>query len=194
MADGARDDFGPSLLIELPDDCDILSLLISECPHCHARVIFMASGACPACRRHPEEPGARHELTRASIESGEALPPLCASCGSPTDRRERIQHREREDEGPVEAILFLMRLLHPLAWFDALSRGPARKLEVALRRCARCAKEAIVPTSIDLERMRMTFLVDRRFANALIQMRGRGCAAPGAVSPIDADGALSRPE
>lgn len=41
--------------------------MISECPHCHARIVFMANGQCPGCQKRPTDPGATAELTGSEL-------------------------------------------------------------------------------------------------------------------------------
>ena len=122
------------------------------------------------------------------------MPPVCASCGVATDRKERVRHREVEggESGFVQFLLFLAGFLNPRIWLLALtSRGKEEKLVIELRRCSDCGKKPLVPVSIDLERKRMTFLVERRFSEALSEMRGPRAAAGALSTPDEERGGLS---
>jgi hypothetical protein len=143
------------------------SMAVVECVNCCERVIPMADGACPACRRHAlqvadTEQAAREGSRQAMIRirEGARLPLICCTCATPTERLVKI-HRSRT-MGGESLFVRLLLLTSPVFW--SVNQPNVRDVTVRLPQCRECSrKKRLEPIYVDFERATMKVLVHREF-------------------------------
>ena len=143
---------------------------ITECPHCHRRVIPSESGECPACNKNVRtEPTTAKGMRLLVVRGREGFPPICFNCGQPATRMVKVQVSN------VDALVSIKReLLARLIPFGRLfSAFDAAKRDIFIRlrlpRCDVCRKRKVRPEvqSYDLEAREVRLVVHERFRDGV---------------------------
>lgn len=136
---------------------------MTECPACHARVL-VRGGTCPSCQAQVdavEDDGRRV----VHLADGAVVPTLCVGCGVPSSRTVAVEVARSDDGvGPWgRALIFIMR---PLAGLLVRGRATVR-VRVDVPQCKACASSSLRARHVDFDRMELSLLVHRDFAEAL---------------------------
>ena len=141
---------------------------ITECPHCHVKILPTADNCCPACRMDLASPEDVDSIyVSLTIHEDEPPPPYCCQCGLYTERTVSVEGEEESD---------LARVIRGLG--SLLPHGDHRTDEdtanvfISMPQCERCSEiETLEPMRVDLDHQTMTFLVHRNFRDRVIQRR-----------------------
>ncbi len=156
--------------------------VIVECPHCYQRVLPRDGGLCPSCGKNVHDTrGPNLKVTSLRIDEGMSLPPFCCSCGSPTERLVTIKRTRRLGDNVFVRMLFWISYV--LLWIlftgwavliaIVVGGSPHQKrmrmsVRLHLPMCQTCsAWNKVIPVTVDFDNHRMTFLVDRSFADRI---------------------------
>src|SRR4051812_909327 len=73
--------------------------MLLECPHCHRRVLPLASGECPSCHKNTADThNANHNVTLLSITEATTFPATCCTCNAQTNNLVKV-HRSGKMAG-----------------------------------------------------------------------------------------------
>jgi hypothetical protein len=145
--------------------------MLSECPHCHTRVVPLAENVCPACRRNLSDlAGADVNLTSVTLSDSTRLPRVCYRCGAPTERTVSVKRsRPLPGAGLIPSwfvFLFFSIPVAILAW--TLRRKARASVLLYLPECAPCSQLGRPkPSHVDFAAGEMTLIVHRAFRDAL---------------------------
>ena len=154
--------------------------VIVECPHCYQRVLPRDGGLCPSCGKNVHDTrGANLKVTSLRIDEGMSLPPFFCSCGCTTERLVTIKRTRRFGDNVFFRIL--LWISYVLLWIFfravaiAIARGDSRhrkrtilSVRLHLPMCQTCsAWNKVTPVTVDFDNHRMTFIVDRSFADRI---------------------------
>ncbi len=145
--------------------------MLTDCPHCYARVVAKADGSCPACQRDL--------LSVANVDSmwvslrvaqGDVLPPVCSDCGEATQLATKVRKSKSDHDDATGWIAVVA--LGVLSWLAAayfILRGIAdtNLVEVKMPQCELCAANGRPqPEYVDFGNARMTFVVHRNLRDS----------------------------
>jgi hypothetical protein len=163
--------------------------MMLECPHCHRRVLPLASGECPACHENTTDKlHANENVTLLSIMEATKFPKTCCTCNEPTENLVNVQRsgrmagvsepkRESTSAGDALFLSFLGlfgKLIYAFSHVSDGSGAGVSTLKIRVPQCKQCAaKKRIEPASADLEHHRLSILVDRCFATVVAEMNRR---------------------
>ncbi len=139
--------------------------MLTDCPHCYARVVPKADGRCPACQKDMHDL-AGVDPTRVSLRvaQGDVLPRVCCDCGQATDRVITVCRRtSARDEMSLGVRLLLLLSFN----WGALSGSGGDVVEVEMPQCDLCGSEGRPePEYVDFDNVRMTFVVHKNLRDA----------------------------
>lgn len=167
---------GPS---RLALHCRRYSVVIVECPHCYTHMMPSPQGECPSCRKNIHDAGnADPARTAVSIRHLAELPQNCCDCGRETARyvnvTRRISRKAESHTSDVGALLFIASMFSclflPFALLFGLRERTGDSVRIDMPQCEACAAHGPpVPTRVNSEELRMTFVVDRQFKKRIVE-------------------------
>jgi hypothetical protein len=152
---------------------------MKECPHCYNTVLPKEDGTCPSCgRKFSDIKNINTSLTSLNIKEGQKLPSICFLCGIQSDAQIIINKkivRGGEHWFVKLAILFM----RPYLFVTKMIQGEKREVYLKLPICNTCKvkNEKIEPQYVDFNESFMTFVVHKRFKEALLNMKNKSVTA-----------------
>jgi hypothetical protein len=142
------------------DDKEEQSRLVIECPHCHVRVLPLASNICPACRNNMSDvQDVDPNQVSLTIHESEKLPSFCYSCNRYTERYIRFS---ADKESDLEKVLF-----------GLASPEKTTNVIIYLPQCEECAQWKVPERiSADYDHQTVTIVVHQGFRDHVLQLRG----------------------
>lgn len=144
---------------------------ITECPHCHRRVIPSDSGQCPSCGQDVNDQVAISRGMRLlAVRGKQDFPPFCFNCAQPA--RKTINVNVSNVDGAVSIGRALFSLAVPFgrlfSAFDAAKRDIFVRLRLPI--CDACRKQKVKPEvqSYDLEDREVRLVVHERFRELVV--------------------------
>ena len=165
--------------------------MISECPHCHRRVLPLASGECPSCHKNvADTTGVNIHETMLPVSEATKFPAVCCSCGEATTNVVKIIRSgrmagvaARTSDSSMNGAWPAVYLFNPIAalfalvFATALGKNQAAgeaSLTIRVPQCKSCAAKSVIDVPmVDLEHARLGIIVSRRFAEASEAMNRR---------------------
>ena len=145
--------------------------MLSDCPHCHATVLLLQDGRCPACGKNSRDlKGATPHLTRVVLRDEASVLGVCLGCGQPTAAFEAFKRSRRlgGESSAAKVLLFLVGLFRAETWellIDPQVAGTKQTVQVTFGRCERCVTTGPVQeVHVDFTRRHVTLLAHRAFA------------------------------
>ena len=145
--------------------------MLTDCPHCYARVVPKADGRCPACQKDVRNL-AGTDTTRASLRvaQGDVLPPICCGCGQATPRTVTVcMKKSARDEPSLWQKVIIFAFFNWIVGLAYFMTGIANKdvVEVKMPQCDFChSKGSPEPEYVDFQNVRMTFVVHKNLRDA----------------------------
>jgi len=139
---------------------------ITECPHCHRRVIPSQSGICPSCNRDVRDQAAIDKGMRLLVVRGrQVFPSFCFNCAEPARKMVKVDVSNVDAGVAVER--FFIGLLVPFGRLFSSLDAAKRDISfgVKLPICDACRRRKVKPEvqSYDLEDREMRLVVHERF-------------------------------
>lgn len=143
---------------------------ITECPHCHRRVISSSSGDCPSCGKNVAEvSSAGNQMRLLIIRGSEAFLNICFNCAGVANRWVKLKISNVDVATSLRRSL--LRHLVPLGGlFTAFSAAKNdRSFTLKLPVCDACRKQKIKPEvqSYDFESGEIRIVVHEQFRESV---------------------------
>lgn len=141
-------------------------MMLSECPHCYARVVPKADGRCPACQKDMRDlTGVDPTKASLRVAQGDVLPSICCDCGQATQRVVTVCRKRTARDEPSTWVKIL--LLITFNWGSMSGLSSRDVVEVELPQCELCGSEGRPePVYVDFDNVRMTFVVHKNLRDA----------------------------
>jgi hypothetical protein len=149
-----------------------MAIGITECPHCHRRVIPSAGGECPSCSKNVTDPVATASgLRLLVVRPGMTFPMICFHCGQPA--RRHVDAQVSNVDSAVSMKRWLWRQSIPFGGLFAAFEAAKHDLTVRIRLpiCDVCRKLKVQPEiqSYDLEDREIRLVVHENFRDLAMQ-------------------------
>ena len=144
---------------------------ITECPHCHRRVVPSASGECPSCGLNvADEDALGKKMRLLVVRRGQSFPNICFNCAEPALKLVKVKISNVDAGVTVGRILFsmVMPFARLLSAFEAAKTDIFMTLKVPI--CDTCRKRKIRPEiqAYDLEAKEMRVVVHEQFRDSTL--------------------------
>jgi hypothetical protein len=145
---------------------------ITECPHCHRRVVPSESGECPSCNANVKnEPATAKGMSLLVIRNRSVFPPICFNCAQPA--RKSVKINVSNVGAAVSIGRGLLAVLLPFGRLFTAFNAAKRDIFIRLRLpiCDACRKRKVKPNvqSYDLEDREVRLIVHERFRDLVVR-------------------------
>ena len=141
---------------------------ITECPHCHVKILPTKDNYCPACRMDLASPeDVDSNQVSLTIHEDEPLPSYCFQCGRFTERTVSVEGDEESDLARA-----VRRLGNLLPHADLRTDEDTANVFISMPQCENCSESNTIQSMhVDFDQQTITFLVHQDFKNRVTQLR-----------------------
>jgi hypothetical protein len=139
-----------------------------DCPHCFTTVLVGPDGTCPHCKKSVNDlAGADSSLRKIWVKDGAKLPEYCIQCDNPSRRRIKLAPANAENPDTFGRAVLLGLNIGQAIRHLFKPKGICLVVHVELSQCEACSSREVKPYEVDFEHLRLSLLVDRRFAERI---------------------------